>query len=133
MNELNRSQFEGRMLTVQYSARKDQGLVARDRNKLRDETTSPPSRTLYIGNMSFDLSDQDLSQLFSGIKNVLDVRVAIDRRTGQPRGFAHADFSDVESAENAFSKLNNKEVGGRRLRCDYSAPASRVRDRSDAR
>lgn len=119
-------------MSVQYAAQKDQAFVARDRNRISGEGhSSPPSRTLYIGNMSFDLSDKDLSQLFAGIKNVIDVRVAIDRRTGQPRGFAHADFTDIESAENAFSKLNGKEANGRRLRCDYSGPASRVRSRSD--
>ncbi|KAK4987894.1 hypothetical protein LTR28_001805, partial [Elasticomyces elasticus] len=53
-----------------------------------------PTKTLFIGNMSFQMSDKDLNDLFREIRNVLDVRVAIDRRTGQPRGFAHADFID---------------------------------------
>ena len=48
-----------------------------------------------------------------------DVRVAIDRRTGQPRGFAHADFLDVESATKAKELLSKKELYGRWLRLDY--------------
>lgn len=73
--------------------------------------------------MAFDMSDRDLNDLFRDIKNVVDVRVAIDRRTGQPRGFAHADFADVESAEKAMAELSNKEVCGRYLRVDFSASA----------
>lgn len=81
---------------------------------------NPPSKTLFIGNMSFDMNDRDLNNLFRGIRNVIDVRVAIDRRTGQPRGFAHADFMDVKSAQDAMTILANKEVYGRMLRVDFS-------------
>lgn len=81
---------------------------------------NPPSKTLFIGNMSFEMTDRDLNALFKGIRNVIDVRVAIDRRTGQPRGFAHADFVDVKSAQEAFKVLESKEVYGRMLRVDYS-------------
>lgn len=83
-------------------------------------TRNPPGKTLFIGNMSYEMSDKDLNDLFREIKNVLDVRVAIDRRTGQPRGFAHADFTDVESAEKAAEMLRSKAFYGRSLRIDYS-------------
>lgn len=64
---------------------------------------------------------------------MLDVRVAIDRRSGQPRGFAHADFIDVASAEKAKEFLGNKVVYGRQLRVDFSAstqdaPSSQEKD-----
>lgn len=83
------------------------------------ETRNPPSRTLFIGNMSFQMSDKDLHELFRPIKGVRDVRVAIDRRSGQPRGFAHADFTDVESAEEAKKVLETKIIYGRQLRIDF--------------
>lgn len=85
----------------------------------------PPTRTLFIGNMSFDMSDRDLNNLFREVKNVIDVRVAIDRRTGQPRGFAHADFVKVEDAEKAAVQLRGKVVCGRELRVDYSTSSGR--------
>ena len=75
--------------------------------------------------MSFDMSDRDLNDLFRGVKDVIDVRVAIDRRTGQPRGFAHADFVDVQSAQNAAEYLRGKVVCGRGLRIDFSTSSSR--------
>lgn len=76
--------------------------------------------------MSFDMSDRDLNALFRSVKNVVDVRVAIDRRTGQPRGFAHADFTDVESAESAMEEMQGKMVGGRALRIDFSTSSGRA-------
>ena len=78
--------------------------------------------------MSFDMSDRELNDLFREIRNVVDVRVAIDRRTGQPRGFAHADFTDLDSAKEALLALNGKEVCGRALRVDYSQSTGRARD-----
>jgi RNA recognition motif-containing protein len=68
-------------------------------------------------------TNNNLTDLFRSIKNVLDVRVAIDRRSGQPRGFAHADFIDVESAVAAKKALQQKSVYGRQLRVDYSGQA----------
>ena len=125
---LNQLVFEGRRMTVQYSIKRDRsnsGKVPGARN--------PPTSTLFIGNMSFEMSDKDLNDLFREIRNVTDVRVAIDRRTGQPRGFAHADFVDVASAQKAYRQLESKEVYGRRLRLDFSntdkpAPIQDTRD-----
>ena len=74
-------------------------------------------------------TNNNLTDLFRSIKNVLDVRVAIDRRSGQPRGFAHADFTDVESAVAAKQALEQKSVYGRQLRVDYSGQAKEDGDR----
>ena len=57
---------------------------------------------------------------------MVDVRVAIDRRTGQPRGFAHADFTDIESAERALEDLRGMMVCGRALRVDFSTSTGRA-------
>ncbi|KAH7397984.1 hypothetical protein BKA64DRAFT_643104 [Cadophora sp. MPI-SDFR-AT-0126] len=107
------SVLEGRRLVVNYM------------NTTRRDSTrapaNPPSKTLFIGNLAFEMSDADLNKLFRDIRNVIDVRVAIDRRTGQPRGFAHADFVDVESAIKGKDALVGKEVYGRQLRIDFSA------------
>ncbi|KAI9847338.1 MAG: hypothetical protein M1830_007393, partial [Pleopsidium flavum] len=115
---LNQQVFEGRRLSVQYTVKKDP-----QRAPGAGGARNPPSKTLFIGNMSFDMSDKDLNELFREIHNVIDVRVAIDRKTGQPRGFAHADFIDVSSAVKAYGVLRDKEVYGRKLRIDYSQPS----------
>ena len=81
-----------------------------------------PTKSLYIGNIPYETSDADLNAMFKSLGNVTDVRVAVDRTTGWPRGFAHADFVDVQSAERAFEKLSTTTLGGRQLRVDYSQP-----------
>lgn len=135
---LDQKVFQGRRMAVQYHKRRD----ANNRNKGAFKESLPPSKTLFIGNMSYQMSDRDLNgkdvrekhfsytntdknltDLFRSIKNVLDVRVAIDRRSGQPRGFAHADFTDVESAVAAKEALERKSVYGRQLRVDFSGQA----------
>jgi RNA recognition motif-containing protein len=97
------------------------------KTKRESSGVNPPSKTLFIGNLAFEMSDADLNKLFREIRNVIDVRVAIDRRTGQPRGFAHADFVDVESAVKGKEALTGKEVYGRELRVDFSAGSREAR------
>lgn len=79
-----------------------------------------PTDSLYIGNIPYETSDADLNKIFRELDNVTDVRVAVDRNTGWPRGFAHADFSDVESAKKAYEKLSALTIGDRLLRVDYA-------------
>ena len=120
----NLQNFEGRRISVQFQVPRgtDRSTSRTDRN----DRLNDPTKTLFIGNMSFDMSDRDLNSLFREVKNVIDVRVAIDRRTGQPRGFAHADFTDVASAQNAMKELSGKVVCGRALRLDYSTSTGRA-------
>jgi len=103
-------EFEGRRLIVNFMNTKPRS----------EGASNPPSKTLFVGNLAFEMSDKDLNNLFKDVRNVVDVRVAIDRRTGQPRGFAHADFIDTESAVKGLELLQGKEVYGRKLRLDYS-------------
>lgn len=105
----DQTSLDGRRVVVNYQA-----------GPKSKSPTGEPSKTLFIGNLAFEMSDADLNKLFRDIRNVIDVRVAIDRRTGQPRGFAHADFVDVESAQKGMEYLQGKEVYGRELRVDFS-------------
>lgn len=102
--------YEGRRIIVSY---------AKATTVPGEGAKFPPSETLFVGNMPFDMSDQELNTLFREVKNVVDVRVAIDRRTGHPRGFAHADFIDKESAQKAMEYLSKRQCRGRTLRVNY--------------
>ncbi|KEQ94574.1 hypothetical protein AUEXF2481DRAFT_5470 [Aureobasidium subglaciale EXF-2481] len=113
--ELNQKALAGRNMAVQFHLRREPRSLMDGIPKL-----NRPSKTLFIGNMSFQMSDKDLNDLFRNITNVLDVRVAVDRRSGQPRGFCHADFIDVPSAQKAKEVLEKKEIYGRQLRVDFS-------------
>ncbi|KAI0842845.1 RNA-binding domain-containing protein [Hypoxylon sp. FL0890] len=111
--EANKSFWHGRRISVEHKKEN----VKKEWN--RTETREPTS-SLFIGNIPYETSDADLNRLFRELDNVTDVRVAVDRNTGWPRGFAHADFADVESAVKAFEKLSHVELGGRVLRLDYA-------------
>jgi RNA recognition motif-containing protein len=82
---------------------------------------SEPTSQLFIGNIPYETTDAELNRLFKGMDNLRDVRVAVDRTTGWPRGFAHADFATVEAATSAKNKLEGAMLGDRRLRIDYAA------------
>ncbi|KAI9825263.1 MAG: hypothetical protein M1832_001297 [Thelocarpon impressellum] len=113
VEEMHGQTFEGRTLAVQY---------ARTRERPQNPTPqNPPSDTLFIGNLSFDLTDQQLRALFRPIPGVVNVNVYVDKRTGQMRGFAHVQFSDTESAEKALTTLKGTELLGRPLRVDFGA------------
>ncbi|GAP83608.1 putative nucleic acid-binding protein [Rosellinia necatrix] len=112
VQEAHNSFWHGRRITVDF--RKSGPSEPRSRPKME------PTNSLYIGNIPYESSDADLNQLFRSLDNVRDVRVAVDRNTGWPRGFAHADFHDVESAEKAAEVLRNTTLGGRNLRIDFA-------------
>jgi nucleolin len=117
IKKLNSMEFKGRQLLVQYHVPK--------RTAFSRAAPTQPTKTLFIGNMSYQMTDKDLNELFRSVRNVLDVRVAIDRRSGQPRGFAHADFVDSKSAQEAMDFLRQQEFFGRKLRVDFSAEVTR--------
>lgn len=87
----------------------------------------PPSRSLYIGNIPYETTDAELNRLFKDLEDVRDVRVAVDRTTGWPRGFAHADFGTVEAATKAKEALSSLTIAGRPLRIDYAAESNSVK------
>ncbi|KAI0203855.1 RNA-binding domain-containing protein [Astrocystis sublimbata] len=90
-----------------------------------------PTNSLYIGNIPYEASDADLNAMFRKLDNVRDVRVAVDRNTGWPRGFAHADFHDVESAKKAYEFLSTETLSGRQLRIDFSSPRKAPYQKND--
>jgi RNA recognition motif-containing protein len=70
---------------------------------------------LYVGNLSFETSDQDLEQLFSQSGTVESARIINDRDTGRSRGFGFVEMSSKNEGENAISDFNGKEINGRSL------------------
>lgn len=88
-----------------------------------------PTKSLYVGNIPYETTDAELNRIFRELENVTDVRVAVDRTTGWPRGFAHADFSDVESCKAAKDKLQGTTIGGRELRLDFASEVVKSNNR----
>lgn len=70
---------------------------------------------LYVGNLSYDMSESELSNTFSQYGEVSSARLVTDRDTGRPRGFGFVEMSDKASGLSAIEGLHNQEVRGRRL------------------
>jgi len=80
---------------------------------------------LYVGNLSFNTSNQDLNDLFGAIGTVESANVIEDRETGRSRGFGFVEMASQADGENAISQLNGKEVDGRELKVNEAKPQVR--------
>jgi RNA recognition motif-containing protein len=77
---------------------------------------------LYVGNLSFNTTGEDLREYFSQAGNVELASVIEDRDTGRSRGFGFVEMSSREEAEAAIAQFNGKEFGGRNLTVNEARP-----------
>ena len=80
------------------------------------------SKKLYVGNLAYRTTGQDLQQLFAQAGTVESASVIEDRDTGQSKGFAFVEMSTDEEAASAIQQFNGKEIGGRALRVNEARP-----------
>ena len=80
------------------------------------------SKKLYVGNLSFQTTSQDLQQLFGQAGTVESASVIEDRDTGQSKGFAFVEMSTEAEAAAAIEQFNGKEVSGRALKVNEARP-----------
>ncbi len=83
---------------------------------------------LFVGNLDFQTTSEDLKALFSQAGEVVSVSVPTDRLTGRPRGFAFVEYATDEQAEAAIGRFNGYELSGRALRVNEAGekPAPRM-------
>ena len=77
---------------------------------------------LYVGNLSFQTSSEDLQQLFAQAGTVESASVVEDRDTGRSRGFGFVEMSTSEEGHAAIQKFNGQEIGGRALNVNEAKP-----------
>jgi cold-inducible RNA-binding protein len=77
---------------------------------------------LFVGNLSFNTTENDLQDLFAAHGTVVEANLMMDRTTGRPRGFGFVTMSTPEEAEAALSALNAKNVDGRALTVNVAKP-----------
>lgn len=71
---------------------------------------------MFVGNLSYDVTREDLIEAFGAAGKVVDAKVPTDRETGRPRGFAFVEFETDEAAAKSIELLNGKDMKGRPLR-----------------
>ncbi len=77
---------------------------------------------LYVGNLSYETSEEDLRKSFQEFGTVQSVTLVTDKYTGRSKGFAFVEMSSREEAQAAMSGLNGKQLGDRTLRVDEARP-----------
>ena len=79
------------------------------------------SKRIYVGNLSYQTTESDLTSLFEQAGEVESVNIITDRDTGRPKGFAFVEMG-AEDADKAIAQLNGKEINGRALTVNEARP-----------
>jgi cold-inducible RNA-binding protein len=88
---------------------------------LKAKTTTTTMR-LFVGNLSFQTTEDDLRDTFAQHGTITDVKIMTDRMTGRSRGFGFVTLSTREEGEAAIRSLDNQPLGGRPLRVNEATP-----------
>lgn len=82
---------------------------------------------IYVGNLSYGMSEDELRVAFGAFGEVSSVKILMDRETGRSRGFGFVEMPNQSEAETAIAQLNGKDVGGRALRINEARPREQQR------
>ena len=82
---------------------------------------------IYVGNLSYGMSEEELREAFSAHGEVSSVKILMDRETGRSRGFGFVEMPNKAEADAAIAQLNGKDVGGRALRINEARPREQQR------
>ena len=80
------------------------------------------SQKLFVGNLSYNTTENDLQDAFAAHGTVLEANLMMDRATGRPRGFGFVTMSTPEEAQKAIDALNGKQIDGRALTVNVARP-----------
>lgn len=120
--KLNGKEIDGRPVNIDKTIEKDPNTVREKRAKAFGDAPSAPSSVLFVGNLSFDATEDAVWETFSEYGEVKNVRLPTDRESGRPKGFGYVEFTDLDAAKKAFEGLTGAEIAGRAIRLDYSQP-----------
>ena len=87
------------------------------------------STKLYVGNLSYKVTEDDLKDLFSEFESVIEIKLITDRGTGRSRGFGFVELSSSEEASKAINTLNKKTIQDRQIIVNEARPQRKDRSR----
>lgn len=85
------------------------------------------NKKLYVGNLSYEVAEDDLRELFSSYGEVEDVKIIIDRETGRPRGFGFVTMGSSDAASKVIDALHGQPFRGRNLTVNLAREEQRDR------
>ncbi|KAM4622200.1 cleavage stimulation factor subunit 2 isoform 1-T2 [Polymixia lowei] len=87
----------------------------------RDPAVDRSLRSVFVGNIPYEATEEQLKDIFSEVGLVVSFRLVYDRETGKPKGYGFCEYQDQETALSAMRNLNGREFSGRALRVDNAA------------
>lgn len=85
------------------------------------EAAEKSARSVFVGNIPYEATDEQLKDIFNQAGPVLSFRLVYDRETGKPKGYGFCEYKDQDTAQSAMRNLNGTEIHGRQLRVDSAA------------
>lgn len=79
-------------------------------------------KKLYVGNLPYTATSEELNKLFSEFGDIVDAVVITDRASGRSKGFGFVEFADEAAAQKAVEAMNQKEIDGRKLVVNFARP-----------
>ncbi|KAJ2845874.1 nuclear localization sequence binding protein [Coemansia brasiliensis] len=104
--------------------------TSKPKREQSDKPANEPSKTLFIGNLSFYSTEDSIRDAFSECGNVVSVRIITDKETGRPKGFGYIEFDSLEASASAL-EWNGSDLDGRNIRLDYSTPRANAGERGE--
>lgn len=80
------------------------------------------TKKIYVGNLSYDIPESELNELFSKYGEVESAKIIVDAHTGKPKGFGFVEMKNEVDAKQAITELNSKEVRGRAIKVNEARP-----------
>ncbi len=77
---------------------------------------------LYVGNLDYNLNDDDLKKLFEEFGDVKSAKIIIDKETNTSKGFGFVEMENKEDAKKALERLNSREINGKRIKVNIARP-----------
>jgi len=77
---------------------------------------------IYVGNLSYGTTDNELEELFAAFGTVTSAKVITDKHTGRSKGFGFVEMEEKDAGESAIKDLDGKDVGGRNLKVNEARP-----------
>lgn len=85
------------------------------------------AKRLYVGNLPFRASEEEVREAFGAFGEVADVNLITDRETGRPRGFGFVEMVDDDAAQKVIEEMDGKDFGGRNLHVNFAKERSNDR------
>ena len=77
---------------------------------------------IYVGNLSFDSSEDEIRKAFEAYGTVNEVKIIMDQYSGRSKGFGFVEMNDDDEGQKAITEMNGREISGRALKCDEARP-----------